>query len=343
MTCHRPAALADPYRPACDGASGEAARALWVKGQLHLHTTRSDGRLSPEQAVRAYAGRGFAFVFITDHDRVPQTPAHFLDGCLVLPGEESTLPRPFRPLGPHLLRLFVQRPLPGRQPLAARLQATAEEGGLAAACHPAWPGNLGTGRWAVEELLDPRITLMEIVNHHSPVDKSVALWDGALTRRGAASPLWAVAVDDSHRAEQIGRAWVVVGLPCPAAHPKPPPDPGSSRQGQVQGDGVWAAFGSSQQAAGALRRALACGCFYASTGAEAEFAALDPPAVRVRTHPSATIRFLGAGLQLLQASRGPEAMYRLRGDEPFVRVEVELPDGRAAWSQPFWLLSGRAG
>lgn len=335
MNCP-PAALVDPYRLPPGGSGDEGPRGRWVKGQLHVHTTRSDGRLQPEEAVRAYAEQGFDFVCITDHDRVLQAPPRFVDGCLVLPGEESTLPRPFRPFGPHLLRLFVQRPVPRRLSLGARLQATVAEGGLAVACHPAWPGNLGTGRWVPEALLDPRIALVEIVNHHAPVSESVRIWDEALVRRGAARPLWGVAVDDSHRPEQIGRAWVVVRIPAPPDPPEQVPANTPSAAGK-SGDG-WGAFRSSQQAADAVRRALAAGTFYASTGAEAEFAALDPPAVRVRSRLAATIRFLGPGLRLLQASQGREATYRLQGDEAFVRVEVEYPDGRAAWSQPFWLL-----
>jgi hypothetical protein len=41
-----------------------------LKGQLHVHTTLSDGRLSLQEAVDAYEGLGFNFIVITDHDHL---------------------------------------------------------------------------------------------------------------------------------------------------------------------------------------------------------------------------------------------------------------------------------
>ena len=40
----------------------------WYKGNLHTHTTQSDGRLSPQEAVRWYEQNGYDFVALTDHD-----------------------------------------------------------------------------------------------------------------------------------------------------------------------------------------------------------------------------------------------------------------------------------
>jgi len=41
---------------------------MHLKGALHVHTTCSDGALTPEQAVEVYASLGFDFVALTDHD-----------------------------------------------------------------------------------------------------------------------------------------------------------------------------------------------------------------------------------------------------------------------------------
>jgi len=41
-----------------------------LKGQLHIHTTCSDGTLRPEEVSLIYAGRGFDFIAITDHDHL---------------------------------------------------------------------------------------------------------------------------------------------------------------------------------------------------------------------------------------------------------------------------------
>ena len=39
----------------------------WYKGNLHCHTTNSDGVVSPEQAVAFYKARGYHFMAFTDH------------------------------------------------------------------------------------------------------------------------------------------------------------------------------------------------------------------------------------------------------------------------------------
>jgi len=41
---------------------------MLLKGGLHVHTTCSDGTLTPQEAARAYEERGFDFIAFTDHD-----------------------------------------------------------------------------------------------------------------------------------------------------------------------------------------------------------------------------------------------------------------------------------
>jgi predicted metal-dependent phosphoesterase TrpH len=41
---------------------------MLLKGGLHVHTTLSDGKLTPQQVADAYARRGFDFIAFTDHD-----------------------------------------------------------------------------------------------------------------------------------------------------------------------------------------------------------------------------------------------------------------------------------
>lgn len=59
-----------------------------LKGALHCHTTRSDGALSPEDALRRYKEGGYDFVSLTDHRKynfenfAPET------GLTLIPGME---------------------------------------------------------------------------------------------------------------------------------------------------------------------------------------------------------------------------------------------------------------
>jgi histidinol phosphatase-like PHP family hydrolase len=43
---------------------------MHLKGQLHIHTTYSDGRLTHQQAADTYSGMGFDFIAYTDHDHL---------------------------------------------------------------------------------------------------------------------------------------------------------------------------------------------------------------------------------------------------------------------------------
>jgi len=41
-----------------------------LKGQLHTHTTFSDGNMTPQEVADIYAGMGFGFLAFTDHDHL---------------------------------------------------------------------------------------------------------------------------------------------------------------------------------------------------------------------------------------------------------------------------------
>jgi PHP domain len=43
---------------------------MMLKGQLHTHTTCSDGNLTPQEAADVYASLGFDFLAFTDHDHL---------------------------------------------------------------------------------------------------------------------------------------------------------------------------------------------------------------------------------------------------------------------------------
>ena len=59
-----------------------------LKGALHCHTTRSDGKGTPEETLRLHKANGYDFVALTDHRNynfknfAPET------GLIVVPGME---------------------------------------------------------------------------------------------------------------------------------------------------------------------------------------------------------------------------------------------------------------
>ena len=61
-------------------------RGHWYKGNLYMHTTMSDGVLSPEEAVVRYRRAGYDFVALTDHRM--ENPYWQEEDFLVLTGAE---------------------------------------------------------------------------------------------------------------------------------------------------------------------------------------------------------------------------------------------------------------
>jgi len=296
------ARIADPY----------AAPGTYRRAQLHCHTTRSDGRDDPRTVLDRYRAAGYAFVVFTDHNRVTVCDELNDGAFLALPGVETTVPRPFRPLGPHMGRLGAPGALDARGAQAC-IDATAAAGGVVSLHHPSWTGNFGTGRWPLPEMLALRgYHLVEISNHHSGTQSDLRRWTAVLRHRGRAGAVGAVAADDLHRPRDLDTGWVMV------------------KTGAV--------------AAGPFLDALRSLAFYASTGPVAEFGVRDGT-VAVETD-APTIRFLDAADVVRAEATGPAARYEPAGDEQFVRVEcvgrsiTRMGVPATAWSQVFWLTGG---
>lgn len=63
----------------------------WFKGNLHSHTTRTDGMCPPDQQIRDYASHGYDFLAITDHNVIDShRPSQEPPLCLV-PGWERDI------------------------------------------------------------------------------------------------------------------------------------------------------------------------------------------------------------------------------------------------------------
>jgi len=43
---------------------------MYLKGQLHIHSTYSDGRLTPQEVADTYSRLGYDFIAFTDHDHL---------------------------------------------------------------------------------------------------------------------------------------------------------------------------------------------------------------------------------------------------------------------------------
>ena len=85
--------------------------ARWFKGNLHTHTTDSDGQMSPDDCAALYRGRGYDFLSLTDHWKLSGTRTHE-NGLLLLSGVYIQI---HQQSAPALTRFFqIQRSFIGR-------------------------------------------------------------------------------------------------------------------------------------------------------------------------------------------------------------------------------------
>jgi len=107
----------------------------WWKGNLHTHTTRSDGHKKPSEAVRLYQKAGYDFLAVTDHWALSE-PGRY-HNMILIPGMElDTMQRGCW----HIVGLGLkQKPDADRYQNAQQLiDAVREAGGIAVLAHPAW-------------------------------------------------------------------------------------------------------------------------------------------------------------------------------------------------------------
>ena len=112
----------------------------WYKGNLHMHTTRSDGRRSYEDAVETYRKAGYDFIAVTDHwiygEERKQKDFLILSGCEYNLGADPH-EKVFHIVGfgmeqkPEINR----EENPGPQEV---IDAIRKAGGLAELAHPSW-------------------------------------------------------------------------------------------------------------------------------------------------------------------------------------------------------------
>ena len=64
----------------------------WYKGNLHCHSTNSDGKLSPKEVVDLFKENGYSFLCFSDHDIYTDYRSEFdSEDFIILPGLEASV------------------------------------------------------------------------------------------------------------------------------------------------------------------------------------------------------------------------------------------------------------
>ncbi len=171
----------------------------WFKANLHTHTTVSDGRKSPEDAIALYKEKGYDILSLTDHWKLSKTEQK--DGMLMLSGIEYNINGSDILKGVYHIVGIGMSDAPNLDRNNSCL--TAQEiidnihahNGIAVLAHPAWSMN------TVDQLMPlNNVDTVEIYNsvsglpHNCRPDSSIVI--DLCAARGKAFPC--SASDDSH-------------------------------------------------------------------------------------------------------------------------------------------------
>jgi len=295
-----------------DFANPFAAPGQWYKGNLHTHTSRSDGIIEPKEVIGRYREASYDFLALSDHNTVTEAPSPSDDFLLLLAtemnGDRTEVGEEY-----HVLAFGLTEggPVPEAPTVPEAIAWTRERGGEAVIAHPAWSGLV------VSDLLKYDGHLgVEVFNTGCHFENakgySAAHWDDVL---GRSRRMWGFAVDDCHN----------------RLSPNHPLDTARA----------WTLVKARQLTRKAILAALREGLFYSSWGPAIHEIAVSGDQVYVRTSPVKEINFVaqrwcGRSFFAKEQAAVSEATYRLSGREQYLRVECRDIEGRWAWSNPMF-------
>ncbi|HSN15282.1 MAG TPA: PHP domain-containing protein [Anaeromyxobacteraceae bacterium] len=152
-----------------------------IRGAYHVHTRRSDGRGSLDDAVRAAKEAGLQFLVVTDHNVLVPEEQGYRDDILVVEATETSTP-----FG-HVVALGVPRALTAAEREGDALGAIRALGGVAVVAHPFHPRRPFTGwdrgPWRGFEVVSNDTAWHSVVHEHAVGKVAAAAlalpWDSA--------------------------------------------------------------------------------------------------------------------------------------------------------------------
>ncbi len=276
----------------------------WLKGNLHTHTTVSDGKAAPADVIAMYRDDNYDFLALTDHRKYWAADAGRDGAMLLVPGEECHVTdAEGKTTDAHLVSFGAKRHVADGPSMQGLIDDITAAGGLPIVAHPNWTW-MSLDDFAALE----RYAAFEVWNGGcTDVGRAGAsqYWDWMLTQ--TRRPAWGCAADDMHKPEHdfgLGWTWVNAEKNVPA-----------------------------------IMDAIRRGDFYASCGPRIETIRVEDSRVCVHTSSAKVVKFVkneGYVAHWVEGKNVKHAEYRPTGDEPYIRVEVHAHDGSVAWSNPFF-------
>ena len=307
-----------------------------LKGNMHCHTTTSDGRIAPEVQAQRYREAGYDFLCLTDHEQYTARRDLSQDGFLIIPAVEWSCSTVYNKPGDddyvhHINAIegtqamidaapeglfeagFVlpQFPFEGAKSAQDMRQYVNDRGCIAIYNHPKW------SRVTLKEMGDLEgYTGVEIFNRGCELEDFSGYaedhWDQLLNK---GRRIFGLATDDNHNSY----------LPDDSF-------------------GGWVMVDADELSQAAIVSAIIAGDFYATSGPEIIEYGVKDGMVYVDCSGVNHVQFvcggaIGAGSTKWDLDGGnaiTHAEHKIAGHESFIRIRCERADGRVAWSQPIW-------
>ena len=294
------------------------------KGNTHLHTTRSDGRMNPENTFQRYKDRGYSFVVLTDHIKYFNSDRYNTDDFLVLPGVELHVEHDFENNRDHHVtglynpvegntfkdgHAFDVPPVSGYglEAAADRIKLLKKNANIVIYAHPVW------SRTEPEKLIKlSGYDAIEVWNHECD------FWSNS----GYATYHWDYLLKNGCK---------VNGIACDDLHQKD--DRSLGGYIMVQAEKLDNA---------SIADAIKSGNYYSSTGPEINEFFIDNGIIYASGSEVKKISFMTNARNRSYSGKTAEntirkAEHKLVGDEKYARVEFEDFTGQKAWSNPIYL------
>lgn len=188
---------------------------IWYRGNLHTHTTLSDGKKTPEESKKVYKNAGYDFISLTDHWVFGENCENDESGLCVLSGAEydfggsDTLNGVFHIVGIGMESDPMEVLTRNSSPQDA-VDEISKRGGVSVFAHPAWSLNT----WDMMASVN-NYTMTEIYNSISAAPKNCRPYSGDVIDKLALRGYFPLisAADDTHfwEGEEI-RSFIYVNL-----------------------------------------------------------------------------------------------------------------------------------
>lgn len=287
---------------------------IWLKGNLHSHSTISDGQLAPEDLAKGYALHGYDFLSISDHNVF--VPHHELpeESIVLLTGVEHDIEYSADKcthvvgtgvVGKDKTDYICKRYGPAELTDQSLIDMMHNDGQFVILAHPVW------SRMEPKEVLDLNgFHAIEVFNngteHLCHGGNAEIYWD-LLLRRG--KHVFAVACDDVHGSGDLFGGWICVK--------------------------------AAERSRRAIMEALFAGAFYATTGPTIDDYGVKEGSVYVSCSPCREIHFVsypprGQSFFAEDGKTLTQGSHRLTGRESYVRAVCVDAEGHSAWTNPIY-------